>query len=250
MKRFLNVVYKGISARINVTEMQGLSQLQKEIKSIFGDDFPGSPSQIQFYDREGNQVDDLDDIPGEYFNKRKEGGLELVICPGSTLPSKAYLINGNNSFIAQEFQPFQKQRMEISDLTSQFKSFANCQIVANCIIQEPNRDFFPYPQDKIQKLYVRKCYQDVFDLLMEQIKIGNESFAISGTPGIGKSLFFMYILYRLVKDFSMKTLPLKPNRILYHSGGDYTCFNLETQPAVETIRGKGSGSKTRHTVYY
>ena len=95
-------------------------------------------------------------------------------------------------------------------------------------IQSPENAFLPYPQDKIKKLYVRKCYEDVFDLLLEEIGRGRmESFAISGTPGIGKSLFFVYILYRLMNDFTKKELSLKPDRILYQMKSVYTCFDLK-----------------------
>jgi hypothetical protein len=65
----------------------------------------------------------------------------------------------------------------------------------------------------------------VFDLLLNNIH--QECFAISGTPGIGKSVFFIYILYRLMKDFSKKTLSLKPNRIVYHMGSTFLCFGLQ-----------------------
>jgi len=60
-----------------------------------------------------------------------------------------------------------------------------------------------------------------------------KSFAISVTPGIGKSLFFVYILYRLMKDFWEKTLSLRPNRIVYQKASQYTCFKLDDQIAVE-----------------
>ena len=60
-----------------------------------------------------------------------------------------------------------------------------------------------------------------------------KSFAISGTPGIGKSLFFVYILYRLIKDFTTKTMSLKPNRIIYQMGSDYKCFDLHQKTVTE-----------------
>jgi hypothetical protein len=118
-----------------------------------------------------------------------------------------------------------------------FKSFVNCHIVEDWIIEVPNRELLPYPQEKIQKkLYVRKCYQDVLDLLMEQIGAGEESFTISGTPGIGKSLFFVYILYRLIKGFSTETMSFKPNRILYQMGSTFECFDLHNQVVTKTSK--------------
>jgi DNA replication protein DnaC len=119
-------------------------------------------------------------------------------------------------------------RIEIRDLTTQLKSFANAQLVERCI-QSPDQAFLPYPQDNIQKLYVRQCYQDVFHLLVQRINLNKTSFAISGTPGIGKSLFFVYILYRLMNDFHTKTLSFKPNRVIYQIGPTYKCFDLQQQ---------------------
>ena len=129
--------------------------------------------------------------------------------------------------------PRTKQRMEISDLTTQLQSFANAQLVNGCL-QSANDLFLPYPQNEIKKLFVRKCYEDVFELLLKNIKM--KSFAISGTPGIGKSLFFVYILYRLMKDHSVKILSLQPNRIVYQMGYSYRCFDLQQQTVALTTK--------------
>ncbi|OAJ42059.1 hypothetical protein BDEG_25563 [Batrachochytrium dendrobatidis JEL423] len=131
----------------------------------------------------------------------------------------------------QDFSP-KRQRTKPNDLTTQFKSFANAQLIDECI-QSTDHVFFPYTQDKIQKLYVRECYHDVFGLLLDQIDRGMESFAISGTSGIGKSLFFVYILHRLMDDFTTKTLSLKPNRIVYQVGSCFKCFYLQQQLVTE-----------------
>ncbi len=127
------------------------------------------------------------------------------------------------------------QHLKISGLTTQLKAFANAQLVDGCI-QSPDQTLLPYTQDKIKKLYVRECYQDVFDLLLEGITRGLESFAISGTPGIGKSLFFVYILHRLMDDFSTKTLSLKPNRVVYQTGSNIECFDLQQQLVTEITK--------------
>jgi hypothetical protein len=61
-------------------------------------------------------------------------------------------------------------------------------------------------------------------------------FSISGTPGIGKSLFFVYILYRLVDDFHKKTLSWKPNRFVYQINSSYKCFDLQQQIVTKITR--------------
>jgi DNA replication protein DnaC len=97
------------------------------------------------------------------------------------------------------------------------------------VIKSQGKALLPYPKDKIQKLYVRKCHEDVFNLLIHCINLNMTSFAISGTPGIGKSLFFVYILYRLMDDFKKKTPSFKPNRVIYQSGPAYKCYDLQQQ---------------------
>ena len=106
--------------------------------------------------------------------------------------------------------------------------FANYKLVHDCIQSQSEDDsFLPVAGSDIKKLYVRQCYQDVFKLLLEFIDIGRKKFAISGTPGIGKSLFFVYILYRLLEDRSQKNLSLNPVRIVYHAENQFCCYDLE-----------------------
>ncbi|KAI8822307.1 hypothetical protein BJ741DRAFT_635875 [Chytriomyces cf. hyalinus JEL632] len=81
----------------------------------------------------------------------------------------------------------------------------------------------------------RKCYEDIFDLLVAGAEEGIKHFAITGTPGIGKSFFFTCILYRLTKDRSKNTSRLrssswKPTRIICQTAAiKHACFDLENQ---------------------
>jgi len=232
-KRFLNVEYSGTRTRIDITDFDDLSEVQDALKvklhhALSKVDAP----QLQFYDQQDQQITDLDDIPEDYYKKLRDGGLviSIHISPPPIREPKA------TSFLsADEDFPRKRYRIEISDLTTQMKSFSNAQLVEGCI-QSQNHDLLPYPQEKVKNLYARKCYQDVFDLLLENIHRGFESFAISGTPGIGKSLFFVYILYRLMDDFRRKTLSLKPNRVLYQMGSTFQCFDLQHQLVARTTK--------------
>jgi hypothetical protein len=216
--------------------MEDISEVITAIANYYKDSI-SSPERIQLWKKtatENTLIEDLDDIPDEYYLKPKSGGLSLtiVLLPSpnpSRQASEISLVARMGHLITAEDiegQARKRQRIEISDLTTQLQSFANAQLVDECL-QSPNDVFLPYPQKKIKKIYVRKCYEDVFDLLLKNINM--ESFAISGTPGIGKSLFFVYILYRLMKDFSEKTLSLKPNRIVYQMTNSYRCFDLQQQ---------------------
>ncbi|KAI8828112.1 hypothetical protein BJ741DRAFT_713848 [Chytriomyces cf. hyalinus JEL632] len=138
------------------------------------------------------------------------------------------------------------------DLTAQFKAFRTAELVDGCIVSSSHA-LMPYSLEKVEKLFVRKCYEDVFALLMNRIGQGLECFGISGTPGVGKSLFVIYILYRLLKDrdaFPVVATPsastsassssllasssrsFKPIRVLYHAGSSYICYDLETYSVV------------------
>ena len=72
----------------------------------------------------------------------------------------------------------------------------------------------------------------MYDLLLGQIG-KKESFAISGTPGIGKSLFFVYVLYRLIKDTATKSLSLKPKRVIYQWTTRVICYDLQRQTVTQ-----------------
>ena len=66
-------------------------------------------------------------------------------------------------------------------------------------------------------------------LILLEYSSGTNFFAISGTPGIGKSLFLIYIIYRLIKDknlFKKKSGSTKVNQILYHFGKKFIIFDF------------------------
>ena len=117
------------------------------------------------------------------------------------------------------------KKLKLDDLCLQLQSFAHARLVNGCIETE-NEILLPYPLEEIQMLFVRKCYEDVFQLFLGQIERGTKSFAISGTPGIGKSLFFVYILFQILNNLKNQS-GWKPKRIVYHTEAGFECFDLE-----------------------
>jgi hypothetical protein len=77
-KRFLNVQYGGNMTRINVTDMEDLSEVINAI-ALFYKESISSPERIKLYDKDNALVEDLDDIPEDYYKKLKAGGLSLTI---------------------------------------------------------------------------------------------------------------------------------------------------------------------------
>jgi hypothetical protein len=228
-KRFLNVLYGGQPERIKIADMEDLSEVRDKVKEKY--ELARGSAYIQLWKKtvtENTLIstwNKLKSLPGAYFEEASGIDLTVVLIPSPTpsrQASELSLLAGMGDLITVEdieVQARKRRRIEISDLTTQLQSFAIAQLV-NEYLQSPNDVFLPYPQNEIKKIYVRKCYEDVFDLLLKNIKM--KSFAISGTPGIGKSIFFVYILYRLMKDFSEKTLSLKPNQIVYQNATEYT----------------------------
>lgn len=137
------------------------------------------------------------------------------------------------------------KKPKLDDLSVQLQSFKKSQLVNGCISSE-NNSVLPYPQDEIQKLFVRKCYEDVFQLLLGQIERGTKSFAISGTPGIGKSLFFVYILFQILKN----QLFWKPKRIVYHTRTSFECFDLGQYIVTRILQFDAEGYVRRPETFY
>ena len=91
-KRFLNVQYLGQPARIDTKDMEDLSQVQEKVLVAFKEITVGY-SKIQLYNKYNALVDDLDDVPDDYYKKPKEGGLSITIqlLPSPTL-SRHFLV--------------------------------------------------------------------------------------------------------------------------------------------------------------
>lgn len=44
----------------------------------------------------------------------------------------------------------------------------------------------------LPKVYIRDCYPEYFDYLIELMNAGKRYIAVTGTAGIGKSVFYLY----------------------------------------------------------
>jgi len=163
-------------------------------------------------------VSDLDvNDRGCEAGKKKKDAL-LVVVPESRVSSR--------SSSETSLAPVAKKQ-KLDDLSLRLQSFVNVKLVDGCIVSE-NDTYLPLLHEEIQKLFVRECYTDVFGLLLTDIARGLKDFGISGTPGVGKSLFFLYFLFRIMNDS-----PWKPKRIVYQRGNRFECFDLEEHDVVE-----------------
>lgn len=134
--------------------------------------------------------------------------------------------DGRKILEAEPFQPKRnKEGIQMISLTENLVKFQNAEIKDDCLSAESNT-MLPYPSDRhIRKIIVRRCYVDVFDLILNSIaQYQKKSFGISGTPGIGKSLFFNYMIYQFIHDFSCS---FKPKNIVYQLDVKFYLFDLQ-----------------------
>ena len=83
-----------------------------------------------------------------------------------------------------------------------------------------NTTFLGNPKQK-DCLYVRKCYRQLYDDIVERTTRGASPasrMVITGTPGIGKSQFALYCLWRLSQDG--KTVLYQLADTIYHFSGN------------------------------
>lgn len=79
--------------------------------------------------------------------------------------------------------------------------------------------FPPLINEIITTIYIRDCYTKWFELFSRQAKRGETTFAVSGTPGIGKSWLAIHFLYSIPRSQD-----LAGKDILYHYGDQFYHF--------------------------
>ena len=52
----------------------------------------------------------------------------------------------------------------------------------------------------IEKGFIRECYHDYYSMVMSFLNEGRTKIVVTGTPGIGKSIFYMYFFERYIMD--------------------------------------------------
>ncbi len=71
---------------------------------------------------------------------------------------------------------------------------------ANGVLSLPTDSFWLGVRDLGSKMVIRQCYNDIWNMIQHlQIKEGYRRVALLGNPGIGKSWFHFYLLYKLKK---------------------------------------------------
>jgi hypothetical protein len=192
-------------------------------------------------------IDDLDDLKAKFCDPQVWQALmdSLPNDPEDVLSTlKGYLVwwrmqeesrkKRRLEAPSLEEDPAGGKRLKIShDTMIRSEQLSNC-LKALAMIEQKEGFLqsnigFPYPADlKLRVLFLRPCYPDVFDQLVKHVS-QKEKLAISGTPGIGKSLFFIYVLWRFLREDSS----WRPKVIVYQHQTEYLLIEIEKQEASE-----------------
>ena len=88
-------------------------------------------------------------------------------------------------------------------------------------------DAIPH-DDTNNQLYIRQAYIDIYEMYIEK----NDFILVSGTPGVGKTIFSFYVLYRLLKAVpgaSVLYASAKGNYAVYLAGNNVAVKNNQEQ---------------------
>ncbi|KAJ3387252.1 hypothetical protein HDU80_000197, partial [Chytriomyces hyalinus] len=232
-RRFLNVKYRTRPVtQVDVTGITRFGILQDAIKAKFSNALAVvDADQIQLHDKDNNPVTDLDDIAHDYYEKIENGGLALTI---QTTPPESIFTSSWAFARTDSAELAAKKRWIHGDLvpeaTARFQALKAAKFLDGCIVS-PSEVLLPYAGSNLKKLYIRKCYEELFEDFLSRVERGCMFFTISGTPGIGKLAFFIYILHWLMERQSGKTSKSRarhfnPAKVIYQTIVGFECFDL------------------------
>jgi hypothetical protein len=91
---------------------------------------------------------------------------------------------------------------------------------------------FPPLNENATAIFIRCCYFEWFELFAAKAKVGKITFAVSGTPGIGKSWLTIYLLFRIPRSQDLRN-----RNIIYQYGHQFYHFDLngEVRRISETL---------------
>ena len=201
-ERYLNVQYDSLTAEVDISGISRLGGLKSAIKREFGEAIPVAPALIQLYTNSNRDqlITDLDDITPElipqYYQKLTQGGCCVVI---GTLPSPSRQ-SSKNDISEAGLNTLERKCLEIDNNTTLFwNSLSTVKLEENTLVFHAIPKFFP---DNMKSLFVRKSYFDLFNIVIDNLhnEVEYKNFhrmAITGNPGIGKSIFLFYVMWRI-----------------------------------------------------
>ena len=105
-------------------------------------------------------------------------------------------------------------------LSTFWNTLRNAKPNVNKILPLPLASFLP---ENMSGLYIRESYKTMFQIMETKIESGIHRFAITGTPGIGKSMFLFYLMWLLSKMESVNAVILRRSK----DGGEIFVFKKD-----------------------
>jgi hypothetical protein len=192
-KRFLNVEYSVYKTRINVTDMEDLSEVRRAIKTELGEAIPVAPALIQLYttnrDQQINTWTLFNSLDQEYFT---EGGSCVVIGtspPPSRQPTQTDL---GSTFAAAS--------PALLNFWTAFTNYSN-PLEENTVVQLPENVFILGKESIGSSIYIRPCYPKLLETTLSIVESAEtRHLIILGNPGIGKTYFGYFLMLHLARS--------------------------------------------------
>lgn len=116
-----------------------------------------------------------------------------------------------------------------SEMTLRFEALCNDSHFTEKILSSSS--FFPYPKNEIRSIFVRKRYLEIYEFI-ERDWNTTDRFLVYGSNGVGKSYFFLFLLYKLVNGYGNH--PFKS--ILYQSSQSvYYHYDLQSRKVYSLV---------------
>ena len=81
------------------------------------------------------------------------------------------------------------------------------------------------------ELYVRDCWVEMYEVMEDMLKAGYQRIAVTGTPGIGKSQFLQYFMWRLAQKNESFLHETFPQMVHKYSPGNLATYNYDNMPS-------------------
>ncbi|CAN0422487.1 unnamed protein product [Ascophyllum nodosum] len=106
-------------------------------------------------------------------------------------------------------------------------------LLADNVLRLPKDVFFLGHDSQGSELFVRECYVELEGIIFDRVRHGRRRVVVSGTPGTGKSVFALYLLYRL--RLQSKTVILQSKENWYRFSDEDGVQVLSPPGAITTI---------------
>ena len=81
------------------------------------------------------------------------------------------------------------------------------------------------------ELYVRDCWVEMYEVMEDMLKSGCQRIVVTGTPGIGKSQFLQYCMWRLAQKNEAFLHETFPQKVRMYSPGNFATYNYDNIPS-------------------